>query len=134
VTLPPAPSRTPPFSPLRRPPFLLETPAGLVLNLRVQPGARRTSWAGIHGEQLKLMIQAQPVEDAANQGCLVFLAHWFGVKKSKVLLLKGGKSRSKRFLIKDLSMERALSLIPTQIESPPHQDAGNLPGKVKVNF
>jgi uncharacterized protein YggU (UPF0235/DUF167 family) len=62
------------------------------------------------------MIQAPPVEDAANLGCLAFLAQWFGVKKSEVLLIKGEKSRSKRFLLKGLRLNKALSLIPGQIQ------------------
>ena len=35
----------------------------LVLSLRVQPGARKTEPAGLHGGALKLRLQARPVED-----------------------------------------------------------------------
>jgi len=104
----------PPLPPLSLPPFLKPMPEGLLLSLRVQPGARKTGWAGTHGQQLKLMVQAPPVEEAANQACLIFLAQWFGVKKAEVLLLKGGKSRSKSFLVKGLGLEKGLSLIPDQ--------------------
>jgi uncharacterized protein len=94
------------------PPMIQETPEGVVLNIYVQPGAKKTGWAGTYGNQLKLMIQSPPVEGAANQGCLSFLSHWFGVKKSGVLLIKGEKSRSKRFLIKGLHREKLSTLIP----------------------
>ena len=66
------------------------------------------------------MIQAPPVEGEANQSCLAFLAQWFGMKKSEVVLLKGGKSRSKVFLLKGLTPEKCLSLIPDQ--NPDQQD------------
>ena len=98
------------------PPYLKKTSQGLVLILWVQPGAKKTGWSGTHGDQLKLTVQAPPVENAANQGCLSFLAHWFGIKKSEVLLVKGEKSRSKHFLLKGVALEKALSLIPVQIQ------------------
>jgi len=85
---------------------------GTVINIRVQPGARKTTWAGFHSQELKLMVQSPPVEGAANQSCLSFLARWFGLKRSEVVLLKGGKSRSKVFLLKGLTLEKCLSLIP----------------------
>lgn len=102
----------PPLSLIALPPYLKPTSEGLLLSLWVQPGARKTGWAGTHGQRLKLTVQAPPVEDAANQGCLIFLAQWFGVKKADILLLKGGKSRSKNFLIKGLELEKCRPLIP----------------------
>jgi uncharacterized protein (TIGR00251 family) len=84
----------------------------LVLNIYVQSGAKKNAWAGTYGNQFKLMIQSPPVEGAANQGCLRFLSRWFGVKKSEVLLIKGERSRSKRFLIKGLGQEQISTLIP----------------------
>jgi uncharacterized protein len=102
----------PPLSSLTLPPFLEPTSEGLLLSLWIQPGAKKTGWAGTHGKQLKLTVQAPPVENAANQSCLIFLAKVFGVKKADILLLKGGKSRSKLFLIKGLELEKCLFLIP----------------------
>ncbi|MBI5602232.1 MAG: DUF167 domain-containing protein [Deltaproteobacteria bacterium] len=89
----------------------------MLFNLWVQPGARKTSWSGLHGQNLKLTVQSPPVEGAANQSCITFLAHWFGVRRSHVILLKGEKSRSKVFLVKGLTLDQCRSLIPGQ-----HQD------------
>jgi uncharacterized protein (TIGR00251 family) len=100
--------------PLEALPFLKSVPEGILLNIRVQPGARKSAWVGLMGEEIKLSIQAPPVEGAANQGCLTFLAQWFKVKRSQVILLKGEKGRSKVFLIKGLTLEKGRSLIPTQ--------------------
>ncbi len=94
------------------PPFLNPTPEGMQLMLRVQPGARKTEWAGLYDRQLKLMVQSPPVEGAANQACIAFLAHYFEVRRSEVMLIKGGKSRSKVFLVKGLTPGKCLSLIP----------------------
>lgn len=100
-------------------PFLKSTPKGVLLTLWVQPGARKTTWSGSHGQHLKMSVLAPPVEGAANQGCIAFLARWFGVKKSQVVLLKGEKSRSKVFLIKGLVLEKCLPLIPAQSQDLP---------------
>ena len=103
-----------PLSPVSLPPYLKLSPEGLILDLRVQPGAKKTEWAGLYDRQLKLMVQSPPVEGAANLACITFLAHYFGMKRSEVKLLKGGKSRSKVFLIKGLTLGKCLSLIPVQ--------------------
>ncbi len=103
-----------PPSPISRPPYLIFSPEGVILDLRVHPGAKKTEWAGSYGRQLKLMVQSPPVEGAANQACIAFLAHYFGVRRSEVMLLKGGKSRSKVFLVKRLTLEKCLSLIPAR--------------------
>ncbi|MGA3085111.1 MAG: DUF167 domain-containing protein [Thermodesulfobacteriota bacterium] len=101
------------------PVYIKPTTEGIVLNLWVQPGARKTEWSGLYGQQMKLMVQAPPVEGAANQSCIIFLARWFGIKKSDVVLLKGEKSRSKVFLLKGLTVGKGISLIPGQNQDLP---------------
>jgi uncharacterized protein (TIGR00251 family) len=95
-------------------PFVRSVSEGTIIPIRVQPGARKTTWAGAHNQEIKLKVQAPALEGAANQNCLSFLAGWFGIKRSEVVLLKGGKSRSKVFLLKGLTLEKCLSLIPYQ--------------------
>jgi uncharacterized protein (TIGR00251 family) len=109
----------PTFSLSALPPYVKSTPEGVLLFLWVQPGARKTTWSGWHDQQLKLSVQSPPVEGAANQGCITFLARWFGIKKSQVILLKGEKSRSKVFQMKGLILEKCLSLIPIRNQDLP---------------
>jgi hypothetical protein len=72
---------------------------GVVLMLHVQPGAKRSEVAGIHGEgvaaRLKIRLAAPPVEGKANAELLRFLAAAFGVPQRAVLLLRGDSSRQK---------------------------------------
>ena len=72
---------------------------GVVLMLHVQPGAKRSEVAGIHGEgvaaRLKIRLAAPPVEGKANAELLRFLASAFGVPQRAVLLLRGESSRQK---------------------------------------
>lgn len=76
---------------------------GVTLAVRAQPGAKRTAIAGVYGEgaaaQLKIAVQAPPIEGRANSALIEFLADRFGVAKSRVELVSGELSRSKVFLI-----------------------------------
>lgn len=67
----------------------------VTLTLHVQPGAKRTEFAGLHGEALKIRLAAPPVDGKANACLLAFLAKFMGVPKSAVTLLAGDTSRQK---------------------------------------
>jgi len=68
----------------------------LVLTLHAQPGARRTEAAGLHGDALKIRLAARPVEGAANEALLAFLAESFSVARRDVELIAGAQGRHKR--------------------------------------
>lgn len=65
------------------------------LTLHVQPGAKKTGVAGIHGDALKLHLAAPPVDGKANAALLAFLAGCLGLPKSAVTLKSGQTSRRK---------------------------------------
>lgn len=67
----------------------------LTLTLHVQPGAKRTELAGLHGDALKIRLAAPPVEGRANEALLKFIAERFGVPLRQVELKQGGQSRHK---------------------------------------
>jgi uncharacterized protein (TIGR00251 family) len=67
----------------------------LVLTLHVQPGAKRTEVAGVHGEALKIRLAAPPVDGKANAALLRYLADAFGVPQRAVTLVRGETSRQK---------------------------------------
>lgn len=72
---------------------------GVVLSLHVQPGAKQTGFAGLHGEAMKIRLAAPPVDGKANAALCAFLAQFCGVPKSAVTLLSGETSRAKRVRI-----------------------------------
>lgn len=78
---------------------------GVTIAVRAQPGAKRTKVVGVHGEELKIAVQAPPIEGRANEALIAFLAETLGVAKSKVTLLSGELSRSKVFLVRGVSAE-----------------------------
>ena len=65
------------------------------LSVRVQPRAARSEIAGVHGEALKVRLTSPPVEGAANEALVKFLAKTFAVGRRAVSILAGEHSRSK---------------------------------------
>jgi uncharacterized protein len=95
--------------------MLRAVPGGVTLAVRVQPGAKRTAFAGVYGEgwaaQLKIAVQAPAVEGRANEALLLFLAESFSVPKSAVGMTAGARSRSKVFLLRGISLAQAEKIL-----------------------
>ena len=70
-----------------------------VLLLYVQPGAKRTEFAGTHGERLKIRLAALAVEGRANEALVEFLAAYYRVSRRNVTIASGMRSRMKRVII-----------------------------------
>lgn len=68
----------------------------IILTLHVQPGAKQTTVAGLHGDALKIRLSAPPIEGRANEALLRFIADFFKVTLRDVELKQGGQSRHKR--------------------------------------
>ncbi len=73
--------------------------SGRVLELHVQPGAKRTEVAGMHGGRIKIRLAAPASEGRANEALVEFLADAFGVARRDVRILSGMRSRDKRVVI-----------------------------------
>ena len=67
----------------------------LTLTLHVQPGAKRTEVAGLHGDALKIKLAAPPLEGRANEELRRFVADIFAVPLKQVVLRQGERSRRK---------------------------------------
>ena len=72
----------------------------LVLALHVQPRARRDEFVGLHGDRLKVRIQAPPLEGRANRHLCAFLAETCGVPRNRVVIESGEGAREKRVRIR----------------------------------
>jgi len=88
---------------------------GVTLAVRAHPGAKKTAITGIYGEgataQLKIAVQAPPVEGRANSALISFLAELFGSAKNQVEIVSGELSRSKVFLLNGVTLERTQSAL-----------------------
>lgn len=71
----------------------------MILEVHVQPGARRSEFAGQHGERVKIRLAAPATENRANEALIDFLAGHYKVPKRSVRIAAGLKSRDKRVVI-----------------------------------
>jgi len=63
--------------------------------VRVQPRSSRAGVDGVHGDALRVRVNAPPVEGAANEAVVEVLAKALGVAKRAVTIVSGATSRSK---------------------------------------
>jgi len=90
---------------------LREGPEGTELPVRVTPRARRSAVAGLWQSSLRIQVSAPPEEGKANQELCSFLAGLFGLPKSRVLLLRGERSKDKVILLRGVSEEKTRFLL-----------------------
>jgi uncharacterized protein (TIGR00251 family) len=82
-------------------------PDGIRLRVRVQPRASRTGIAGASGDALRIRLQAPPVDGAANEALVRFLAETLGVSRPAVEIVSGLTSRSKTVAIRGIGAAAA---------------------------
>ncbi|UCV14865.1 DUF167 domain-containing protein [Quatrionicoccus australiensis] len=75
--------------------FRLTGDGRITLTLHIQPGAKKTEFAGLHGDALKIRLAAPPVDGKANEALVRFLADVLDLPKSAVILKSGQTSRRK---------------------------------------
>jgi hypothetical protein len=71
--------------------------------VRVQPRASSTALAGTYGDALKIRVAAPPVDGAANEALMIFLAKIFRVSRTDVRILAGESARSKLIEIRGIT-------------------------------
>ena len=81
-------------------PWLQITGKGdLQVTVHVQPGAKTTACAGVHGDALKIRLHAPPVDGKANQALIAWLAKTLDCPQSAIELIRGQASRRKTLSI-----------------------------------
>lgn len=78
---------------------IVEHDKGCILSVHAQPGARRNSIVGEHGDALKVAVTAPADKGKANDAVQDVMCRDLGLKRSQVSLLSGPASRAKRFLV-----------------------------------
>jgi uncharacterized protein (TIGR00251 family) len=82
---------------------------GAILTVHVQPKASTTECVGIHGDALKIRVAAPPVDGAANDELIRFLARQFSIPPTSVRIHSGAGGRHKRVLIKGVTAQLVLA-------------------------
>ena len=77
----------------------------------MQPRARRTELAGRHGDALKVRLAAPPVDGAANEELVRFIAESLGVPRRAVRVTAGHTARRKTLEVDGVSQDAADRLV-----------------------
>lgn len=75
--------------------FRVAADGRITLTLHIQPGAKKTETAGLHGDALKIRLAAPPVDGKANEALIKFIAEALNLPKSVVNLKSGQTARRK---------------------------------------
>jgi uncharacterized protein (TIGR00251 family) len=65
---------------------------------------------------LRLRLAAPPVEGAANEELVRFLAKRFGLNRSDIVILSGRRGRSKRVLLSGLQVETVRRVLDEAVQ------------------
>ena len=88
-----------------------EEGGAITFAVRVVPRASKTALVGAHAGALKVRVAAPPVEGAANEELVRFIARELGVPVSAVRIVAGHTSRSKRVRAEGASAESLRKLL-----------------------
>lgn len=87
--------------------YLKPHPEGVCLQIKAVPRSSRNQIGEALGDRLKIKIKAPPVDSAANDELIRFLAKKLALPKSDVQLTQGQANRNKTVLLRGLSSEDA---------------------------
>jgi hypothetical protein len=87
---------------------------GVLLFVHLQPGARRTAAAGVHGTRLKVAVASPPLEGRANEALRRWVAAQFDVAPGRVRLVAGERSRDKTVRVEGADVSEALRRLAPQ--------------------
>ena len=78
-------------------------PPPVLLHVRVIPRARRTEISGRRGDAILVRLAAPPVDGAANDALIAFLAERLEIPRRQIALARGATTRDKTIAIDGLS-------------------------------
>ena len=88
-------------------PFIQKNRLGLKFKVFVQPRSSKNMISGLHGDALKIKLTAPPVDGAANNMCIKYLAKCLNVPRSSMEIISGHTSRTKMVLFRFKDEKRA---------------------------
>ena len=84
-----------------------------MIEVRVQPRAKRNSVEVFEGAKLRVRVTAAPEGGKANDAVIALLARTLGVAKNSIRILKGHKGREKVLAVKGLSVQEVIDELQT---------------------
>ena len=83
---------------------------GVRFTVRVQPRAGRDAVDGVHAGALKVRLNAPPVDGAANEALIAFVAERLGVPKRAVRIVNGERARAKLIEVQGVQADQVRAL------------------------
>ncbi len=91
--------------------WLREIPDGVVILVTASPRASRSEVAGVAEGRLRIRVAAPPVEGAANEELVRFLARALGVPQRAVAVTAGAAGRRKTVTVRGVTAAAAQDLL-----------------------
>src|SRR5215467_6983719 len=91
------------------PGFLRDESDGVMLSVKLQPRASANEIGDPMGNELRIKVTAPPVDSAANEALVQFLAETLDCPRNRIELVRGNKSRHKALKLHGISAESALA-------------------------
>jgi len=85
--------------------------SNLTFAVRVQPRASQSAIVGEMDGALKVRLAAPPVEGAANEELIRFLAKLFDVPRQNVAIVSGGTAKNKIIRVTGLTADTFLNTV-----------------------
>ena len=92
--------------------LIKEDPQGITFKVYIQPRSSQNMIVGPHGDAVKIKLTAPPVDNAANNMCVEYLAKTLKIPKSTIDIVSGHNSRTKRIRVR---CKREGNISPTKL-------------------
>jgi uncharacterized protein (TIGR00251 family) len=86
--------------------WIIDSKGGAIIQVHASPRASKNQIQGLHGEALKIRLQAPPVDGKANETLIEFLAEMLGIPQRQITILAGQTSRQKRLGLQGITAEQ----------------------------
>jgi uncharacterized protein (TIGR00251 family) len=90
---------------------LVEKDGAIRFEVHAKPRAKKSRIVGERGDAVEVALAAPPVDGAANEELVRFLAKALGVPRRNIQLVRGETSREKLLAVTGLSLEEVTDLL-----------------------
>jgi uncharacterized protein (TIGR00251 family) len=97
--------------------WINQTNEGVIITVHAVPRASRSAVHGLHGDALKIRLQAPPVDGKANEELISFLSRELNLPKGNIALKSGLNQRRKIVSITGISLAETVKRLGVQPSS-----------------
>jgi uncharacterized protein (TIGR00251 family) len=90
---------------------LVDKDGAIRFEVHAKPRAKKSRLVGERGDALEIALAAPPVDGAANEELVRFVARLLGVPRRQVTLVRGETSREKLVAVSGLSLAELTALL-----------------------